>query len=104
MGIAEIPEIIDEFGKKKNHPSKRLHKRLTKFKIEVLLFMHNFKVPFTNNLAERDIRMVKVKQKVSGGFRSFDGAQRFCALRGFISTSKKQGQNIFEAIEKAIHR
>lgn len=104
LGAAEIPEIVNELGKKKNHPSKRLHKRLIKFKTEVLLFMHNFKVPFTNNLAERDIRMVKVKQKISGGFRSFDGAQRFCALRGFISTSKKQGLNIFKAIEKAIHR
>lgn len=104
IGVAEIPEIIDEFGKKKNHPSKRLHKRLTKFKTEVLLFMHNFKVPFTNNLAERDIRMVKVKQKVSGGFRSFDGAQRFCMIRGFISTSQKQGMNVLNAIEQALHR
>lgn len=104
LGLAEIPEIIDEFGKKKNHPSKRLHKRLVKFKAETLLFMHNFKVPFTNNQAERDIRMVKVKGKVSGGFRSFDGAQRFCVLRGFISTNKKQGLNIFEAIENAIRR
>ena len=104
LGIAEIPEIIDEFGKKKNHPSKRLHKRLVKFKTETLLFMHDFKVPFTNNQAERDIRMVKVKEKISGGFRSLDGAQRFCVLRGFISTSKKQGRNILESIEKAIHR
>ena len=104
LGAAEIPEIIDKFGKKKNHPSKRLHKRLIKFKAETLLFMHNFKVPFTNNLAERDVRMVKVKEKVSGGFRSFNGAQRFCVLRGFISTSKKQGLNIFEAIEKAVRQ
>lgn len=104
LGAAEIPEIVDEFGKKKNHPSKRLHKRLVKLKTETLLFMHDFKVPFTNNLAERDIRMVKVKEKVSGGFRSLDGAQRFCVLRGFISTSKKQGKNILVAIENAIRR
>lgn len=104
LGISEIPEIIDDLGKKKNHPSKRLHKRLIKFKTETLLFMHDFKVPFTNNQAERDVRMVKVKEKVSGGFRSLDGAQRFCMIRGFISTSQKQGMNVLNAIEQVLRR
>lgn len=56
----------------------------------IIFFMHNFKETFINNLAERDIRMVKVKQKVSAGFRFFDRAERFCLLRGFILTSKNK--------------
>ena len=55
-------------------------------------------LPFTNNQAEQDGRMMKVKQKISGGFRSQKGAEDFATVRGFISTARKQGWNIIQAL------
>ena len=68
----------------------------------MLWFLVNPLVPFTNNQAERDIRMMKCKQKISGGFRSQKGAKIFARLRGFISTTRKQGWNVFESIQQVV--
>jgi Transposase IS66 family len=76
---------------------KLAHRLLTK-RGKILLFMRDFKVPFNNNRAERDLRMLKVKQKVSGCFRTEKGAEEFCRLRSYISTMKKQGHSVMETI------
>jgi transposase len=72
--------------------------RLQSRKTDVLRFLHDAAVPFTNNRAEGDLRMMKVKQKISGGFRSEQGASDFATIRSFISTAKKHRWNIIEAL------
>jgi len=81
--------------------SRRMAKRLTKYEQETLLFMLDFDVPFTNNLAERDVRMPKTKQKISGCFRSEAGKKAFARTRGYISTVKKKGKNVFDGLVAA---
>ena len=77
---------------------KNLHDRLSQYKRETLAYVYDFSAPFTNNQGERDVRMAKVKQKVSGCFRSIQGAKIFARMRGALSTAKKQGLNIIDAM------
>jgi transposase len=76
--------------------------RLEDFDWSILAFLWDERVPFTNNQAEQDIRMIKVRQKISGCFRTLKGARMFCRIRSYLSTCRKQGWNIWKAIQSAV--
>ncbi len=97
-----VPPLKGKRGRPKQHPARTLLTRLRKHQQAVLLFLERLDVPFDNNLAERDIRMVKVQQKVSGSFRSTEGAVSFCRIRGYVSTLRKQGLHVFSALEATL--
>lgn len=115
-GEREFKRILDEYhailakgrqrhprrtGRKAQSKAANLLDRLENYDLSVLAFLLDPNVPFTNNQAERDIRMNKVQQKISGCFRTLHGARRFARIRSYISTSRKKGRGILEALEQA---
>jgi transposase len=90
----EVPEQV-------KRQARNLLLRLERRKGEVLRFLEDFSVPWDNNQAERDLRMIKLQQKTSGCFRTKEGARRFCRIRGYVSTMRKQGKGMLEALEGA---
>jgi transposase len=91
------PELPAHVGKQGRNLLLRMQRR----KEEVLLFLTDICVPFDNNQAERDLRMVKLQQKVSNCFRSAEAARRFCRIRSYLSTMRKQGRDVLHALERA---
>ena len=97
-------------GPASGHPARRgcrpqtkaqnLLDRLTTYRAAVLAFVYDLRVPFDNNQAERDLRMLKVQQKISGGFRTATGAAAFARIRGYVSTLRKQGLPVLAALER----
>ncbi|WP_432827772.1 IS66 family transposase [Dactylosporangium sp. CA-092794] len=72
------------------------------FRREIWRFAHTFTVPFDNNQAERDIRMVKIQQKISGGWRTPHGAQHWLTVRSYVSTVRKNGLHVLTALRDAL--
>lgn len=93
-----VPNQVKKRGRPKRTKSRNLLIRLDAYQEDVLRFAENNLVPFSNNLAERDIRMTKVQQKISGCFRTHKGGEIFCRIRGYLSTCRKNGVSSTDAL------
>ncbi len=100
-----LPPLLQKShrGRKKRRVGHNLLLRLRDYAEDTLPFLESPDVPFTNNQAERDIRMMKCRTKISGGFRSWQGAENFAIIRSLISTARKQGRNILEVLTQVLN-
>jgi len=101
-GLRKNPKNKGQPGKRgrtAQTTSRNLLERLDEWKASYLAFMTDFSIPFDNNQSERDVRMLKLQQKISGTFRSLKGAEIFCRIRGYISTARKNNIGIFQALK-----
>ncbi len=87
-------------GRRKQTKARNLLDRFRDHSDGILAFMRNFSIPFDNNLSERDLRMMKLRQKISGTFRNFDALVDFCRIRGYVSTARKNGLNALDALRR----
>ena len=97
--LPKIKRKLGQRGRLKKSKSRNLLERLIKYQNDVLRFIDDIDVPFTNNQGENDLRMTKVQQKISGCFRSEEGAFIFCRIRAYLITCRKHGVGSTEALE-----
>jgi transposase len=99
-GYEENPALREQITgwRPKRSKAQNLLLRLDEREDQALRFAHDFRVPFDNNLSERDLRMVKLQQKISGCWRTQDGARAFLAVRSYTSTARKHGQRPLDVL------
>ncbi len=85
-------------GRLAKKEEKTLLNRLVKYKVNHLLFLHDFKVHYSNNMSEKDLRICKNRDKMAGGFRNASGREMYCRIMSFIETVKRRGLNIYQSI------
>ena len=96
--LPSAEDVPKRGGRRKQSAAKNLLDDLLRRADQVLAFLDDLRIPFTNNQAERDLRMAKVQQKIAGTFRSEDGATAFCRIRSYLSTMRKQGHAMLAAL------
>ena len=100
--LSPLPSYANKRVRKAKRKGHNLLLRFKNYKEDATRFITDWQIPFTNNHAEQELRMMKVQQKISGGFRSFTGAEIFARLRSFISTARKKGWDLFNSLKLAV--